>query len=90
MTDRASWLLRGCLLFALAVLPAFAQEDLRWEGPVPATVRLGDVSRITLIVTPIVPILVGDDWSGVRFTREELAEETSRVVCAYLADRIPS
>ena len=35
-------------------------------------------------------ILVGEDWSGVRFTREELAEETSRVVSAYLADRIPS
>ena len=35
-------------------------------------------------------ILVGDDWSGVRFTREELAEETSRVISAYLADRAPS
>jgi AcrR family transcriptional regulator len=35
-------------------------------------------------------ILVGDDWSGIRFTREELAEEASRVIGAYLADRIPS
>jgi AcrR family transcriptional regulator len=29
-------------------------------------------------------ILVGDDWSGVAFTKEQLAEETSRLVCAYL------
>ncbi len=29
-------------------------------------------------------ILVGDDWSGVVFSKEELAEETSRLVCAYL------
>jgi AcrR family transcriptional regulator len=35
-------------------------------------------------------ILVGDDWSGVRFTRDELAEEASRVIGAYLAERVPS
>lgn len=29
-------------------------------------------------------ILVGDDWSGVSFSKEQLAEETSRLVCAYL------
>ena len=29
-------------------------------------------------------ILVGDDWSGVTFSKEQLAEETSRLVCAYL------
>jgi AcrR family transcriptional regulator len=29
-------------------------------------------------------ILVGDEWSGVSFTKEQLAEETSRLVCAYL------
>lgn len=29
-------------------------------------------------------ILVGDEWSGVAFTKEQLAEETSRLVCAYL------
>ena len=29
-------------------------------------------------------ILVGDEWSGVSFSREQLAEETSRLVCAYL------
>ena len=29
-------------------------------------------------------VLVGDDWAGVRFTKEELTEETARLVCAYL------
>ena len=29
-------------------------------------------------------ILVGDGWSGVAFTKEQLAEETARLVCAYL------
>lgn len=29
-------------------------------------------------------ILVGDEWSGVSFTKEELAEEASRAICAYL------
>lgn len=29
-------------------------------------------------------ILVGDDWAGVSFTKEQLAEETSRAICAYL------
>lgn len=29
-------------------------------------------------------ILVGDEWSGVSFSREQLAEETARLVCAYL------
>jgi hypothetical protein len=35
-------------------------------------------------------ILVGEDWSGVEFTREELAEEATRVISAYLGNRIPS
>lgn len=35
-------------------------------------------------------ILVGDDWSGVRFTKEEIAEETTRVISAYLVKRTPS
>jgi len=35
-------------------------------------------------------ILVGDDWSGVRFTKEEVAEETARVISAYLVNRTPS
>jgi AcrR family transcriptional regulator len=35
-------------------------------------------------------ILVGDDWSGVRFTKEEIAEETARVISAYLVNRTPS
>ncbi len=29
-------------------------------------------------------ILVGDEWSGVSFTKEQLAEEASRMICAYL------
>lgn len=29
-------------------------------------------------------VLVGDDWAGVRFSKEELTEETARLVCAYL------
>ncbi|MBS2014395.1 MAG: TetR/AcrR family transcriptional regulator [Deltaproteobacteria bacterium] len=29
-------------------------------------------------------ILVGDEWSGVSFSKEELAEEASRAICAYL------
>lgn len=29
-------------------------------------------------------ILVGDEWSGVSFTKDQLAEETSALVCAYL------
>lgn len=29
-------------------------------------------------------ILVGDEWSGVSFTKEQLAEEASRAICAYL------
>jgi AcrR family transcriptional regulator len=29
-------------------------------------------------------ILVGDEWSGVSFTKEQLTEETSRMICAYL------
>ena len=29
-------------------------------------------------------ILVGDEWSGVAFSREQLAEEASRAICAYL------
>lgn len=29
-------------------------------------------------------ILVGDQWSGVSFTKEQLTEETARAVCAYL------
>lgn len=29
-------------------------------------------------------VLVGDEWSGTAFSRYELAEETSRLVCAYL------
>jgi hypothetical protein len=29
-------------------------------------------------------ILVGDKWSGVSFTKEQLTEETARAICAYL------
>ncbi len=29
-------------------------------------------------------VLVGDDWSGVTFTKEQLTEEAARAVCAYL------
>ena len=29
-------------------------------------------------------ILVGDEWSGVSFSKEQLAEECSRAICAYL------
>jgi AcrR family transcriptional regulator len=29
-------------------------------------------------------ILVGDEWSGVSFSKEQLAEEASRMICAYL------
>lgn len=29
-------------------------------------------------------ILVGDEWSGVPFSKEQLAEECSRMICAYL------
>jgi len=29
-------------------------------------------------------VLVGDDWSGVSFTKEQLTEEAIRAVCAYL------
>lgn len=29
-------------------------------------------------------VLVGDDWSGVEFTKEQLTEEAARAVCAYL------
>ncbi len=29
-------------------------------------------------------VLVGDDWAGVTFTKEQLAEEAARAVCAYL------
>ncbi|MBX3188669.1 MAG: TetR/AcrR family transcriptional regulator [Labilithrix sp.] len=29
-------------------------------------------------------ILVGDEWSGVSFSKEQLAEECSRTICAYL------
>jgi AcrR family transcriptional regulator len=29
-------------------------------------------------------VLVGDDWSGIRFSKEELAEETARAISAYL------
>ena len=29
-------------------------------------------------------ILVGDEWSGVSFSKEQLAEEASRAICAYL------
>jgi AcrR family transcriptional regulator len=35
-------------------------------------------------------ILVGEDWAGVEFSREELAEEASRAISAYLAGRSPS
>ncbi len=37
-------------LLALLAALAPAQEELRWEGPVPATVRLGDASRIVLSI----------------------------------------
>ena len=30
------------------------------------------------------PARVGDEWSGVSFTKEQLAEEASRMICAYL------
>jgi AcrR family transcriptional regulator len=29
-------------------------------------------------------ILVGDEWSGVSFTKEQLTEEATRAICAYL------
>jgi hypothetical protein len=29
-------------------------------------------------------VLVGDDWSGVSFTKEQLTEEAARAICAYL------
>jgi AcrR family transcriptional regulator len=29
-------------------------------------------------------VLVGDDWAGVTFTKQQLTEETARAVCAYL------
>jgi hypothetical protein len=29
-------------------------------------------------------VLVGDEWSGVSFTKEQLTEEAARVICAYL------
>jgi hypothetical protein len=29
-------------------------------------------------------ILVGDEWSGVSFSKEQLAEEATRMICAYL------
>ena len=29
-------------------------------------------------------ILVGDEWSGVSFTKEQLTEEAARAICAYL------
>ena len=29
-------------------------------------------------------VLVGDDWAGVKFTKDQLTEETARLVCAYL------
>jgi AcrR family transcriptional regulator len=29
-------------------------------------------------------VLVGDDWAGVVFTKEQLTEEAARAVCAYL------
>ncbi len=35
-------------------------------------------------------ILVGDDWSGVGFTREELVEETSKAIRAYVAASVNS
>ena len=35
-------------------------------------------------------ILVGADWSGVGFTKDEIAEEASRAISAYLASRIPT
>ena len=35
-------------------------------------------------------ILVGDDWAGVPFTKEEIAEEATRVISAYLVSQTPS
>lgn len=35
-------------------------------------------------------ILVGESWAGVGFTREEVAEEASRAITAYLGARAPS
>lgn len=35
-------------------------------------------------------ILVGDDWSGVGFTREEIVEETTRAIRAYVAASVNS
>lgn len=35
-------------------------------------------------------VLLGDDWSGVRFTGEELADEMTRVISAYLVHNTPS
>jgi AcrR family transcriptional regulator len=29
-------------------------------------------------------VLVGDEWSGVSFSKEQLTEEAARVICAYL------
>jgi AcrR family transcriptional regulator len=35
-------------------------------------------------------VLVGSDWSGLGFTREQVAEETTRAISAYLATKTPS
>ena len=35
-------------------------------------------------------IFVTDDWSGVGFTREQIVEETSSAVRAYIASRSTS
>ena len=58
-----------------------------WGEPGVAPMDYGRAVAFSLLVGVALAhhwILVGDEWSGVSFSKEQLAEEASQAICAYL------
>jgi AcrR family transcriptional regulator len=59
-------------------------------GTSPASARTVGFSLLLSVSLAHHCILVGEDWAGIGFTREELTDELTTAISAYLAARQPS
>jgi AcrR family transcriptional regulator len=56
----------------------------------PANTRTVGFSLLVSVALAHHSILVGDDWSGIAFSREELTEELTQAITGYITSRGPS
>ena len=57
------------------------------DAPTPGSRKVG-FSLLVSVALAHHTVLVGDDWTGAPFSREELAAETARLITAYLASDV--